>query len=646
MKNTLRSGLHRRSFISNHADDSPIDTIRLVSPINRFAIFQGNFSHDDDDYPEKPYKLKTKIVISALAVLVFISALSGYLIGSADYASRRTAEPPDPIEHLKPSASRLHTFQKAAVCTDAPQCSQIGREVLIKNGSAVDAAVAAMFCNGLLNQQSMGLGGGFFMTVYIKDEEKAYTVNARETAPGAATVDMFNGSWDKAAKGPLAIGVPGELRGMWAAHKRWGKLPWDSLIAPSLELCKNGFQMSKVMYDGLESATYIKNDPHLRKMYFNTAKGQFHKPGTMVKPSEALCNTFARIAENGGDDLYNGTLAADLLDDLERVGSIITAEDLSQYEAKITDPIAVPLSNGDTFYSPPPPSSGAILVNILNILSGYNFTASSINSTEDKILTYHRIIEAFKYAYATRTKLGDMDFLDLTEMIRNVTTPEYGTEVRIRINDSMTSNDTATYGAETYNQPDAGTAHISIIAGNGDAVSVTSSINYYYGAGFSTLKTGIVMNNVMDDFSSPGITNFFGLKPSPANFIAPHKRPMSSMSPSIIVDRNGNAKLVIGASGGTKITTAVALVTIRKLWFDQTIKEAVDEARIHHQITPMHVEYEFGVTEDIVKGLRAKGHGMVRYRSRGSIICALFRNQTAIYANADFRKGGDVAGMD
>ncbi|XP_026736900.1 glutathione hydrolase 1 proenzyme-like isoform X2 [Trichoplusia ni] len=599
-----------------------------------------------DSHRDRPYKLRTKIFLTALAVLVFVSALSGYLIGSADYSARRTAEPPDPIVPLKPSASRLHVFQKAAVCTDAPQCSQIGREILLKNGSAVDAAIASMFCNGLLNQQSMGLGGGFFMTVYIKDEEKAYTVNAREMAPGAATVDMFNGSWDKAAKGALAVGVPGELRGLWAAYKRWGKLPWDSLIAPSLELCKTGFQMSKVMHDGLDAAPYIKNDIHLRKMYFNAAKGQFYKPGTTVKPSEALCNTFQRIAENGGDDLYNGSLAADLLDDLERVGSIITADDLRNYEAKITDPIAVPLSDGDTFYSPPPPSSGAILVNILNILSGYNFSASSINTTEDKVLTYHRILEAFKYAYAVRTKLGDMDFLDLKELIRNVTTPEFGSEIRMRINDTSTSNDTATYGAETYNQPDAGTAHISIIAANGDAVSITSSINYYFGAGFSTFKTGIIMNNVMDDFSSPGITNFFGLKPSPANFIAPHKRPMSSMSPSIIIDRNGNAKLVIGASGGTKITTAVALVTIRKLWFGQTIKEAVDEARIHHQITPMHGEYEFGVTHDIIQGLRAKGHEMVRYRHRGSIICALFRNKTAIYANADFRKGGDVAGMD
>ncbi|CAB3261623.1 unnamed protein product [Arctia plantaginis] len=591
-----------------------------------------------------PYKLKTKILITALAVLVFVSALSGYLIGSADYSSRKTAEPPDPIEPLKPSASRLHVFRHSAVCTDALACSEIGKNILAKNGSAVDAAIAAMLCNGLFNQQSMGIGGGFFMTVYIKDEGKAYAVNAREQAPGAATVNMFKGDYSKSHTGVLSVGIPGELRGMWTAYKRWGKLPWESLVTPTVEICRAGFQLSKVNYDGILAAPGIKNDPHFRQMYFNSAKGQYHKPGTLVKPPEAMCNTFQRIAEKGGDELYNGSLSIEFLDDLERIGSIITAEDLQRYEAQILEPIAASLDNGDTIYSPPPPSSGAILVNILNILSGYNFNASSINTTEDKILTYHRIIEAFKFAYVQRTKLGDMDFLDLKELLANLSSKEFGTELRLRINDTLTSNSSATYDADSYNQPDSGTAHISIIAPNGDAVSATSSLNFYFGAGFMTLKTGIAMNNVMDDFSSPGITNYFGLKPATANYIAPYKRPLSSMGPSIIVDQNGNAKLVIGASGGTKITTAVALVIMRKLWFNQTIKEAVDEARFHHQITPMVTEYEFGITEDIVKGLRAKGHGMVRYRGRGSIVCALYRNRTAIFANADFRKGGDVAG--
>ncbi|XP_053609314.1 glutathione hydrolase 1 proenzyme-like isoform X2 [Plodia interpunctella] len=594
----------------------------------------------------QPYKVRTKMIIISLVVLVFVSALSGYLIGSGDYRAWKNSEPPDPVDPLPPSPSILHVFQKAAVCTDAPQCSEIGRDILQKKGSAVDAAIAAMFCNELLNQQSMGLGGGFFMTVYIKDEEKAYTINAREKAPMAATTDMFHGSSDKATKGPLAVAVPGELRGMWAAYQRWGRLPWATLVEPVIEICRNGFVMSKPLYDGLESAPFIKNDLHLRKMYFNTDKGQFHRPGTLVKPSEALCNTYERIAEKGGDELYNGSLAGDLLDDLQRVGSIITAEDLRNYEAIIEQPLEVQLGNGDVLYAPSPPSSGAILVNILNILKGYRFNASSINTTEDKILTYHRILEAFKFAYATRTKLGDPEFLDLKELIANAADPAYGASIRLRINDSWTSNDTAYYGAEQYNKPDAGTAHISIIGTNGDAVSVTSSINFYFGAGFSTLNTGIVMNNVMDDFSSPGITNHFGLQPSPANFIKPGKRPLSSMSPSIIRDRNGNAKLVIGASGGTKITTAVALVAMRKLWFGQNIKQAVDEARIHHQIFPMVVEYEFGIIEDILEGLRKKGHGLLRYRGRGSIICALYRNQTGIYSNADFRKGGDVAGID
>ncbi|KOB66355.1 putative gamma glutamyl transpeptidase [Operophtera brumata] len=556
---------------------------------------------------------------------------------------------PDPTEPLKPSASRLQVFQRAAVnSADATLCSEIGKNILMNNGSAVDSAIATMFCNGLLNQQSMGLGGGFFMTVYVKEKEKAYSIIARETAPAAATYDMFNGTFDKSHKSPLSVAVPGELRGMWAAHLRWGQLPWKNLVAPTIDICKKGFEISKVMHGSLHTASLesLKNDALLNKMYIDPITGTFYEPATIVKPSEALCRTLTRIAEKGGDELYNGSLSVDFLKDLHRVGSIITAEDLNNYQVRITEPLAVPLGNGDTLYTPPPPSSGVILGSILNILSGYRFNPISINTTEDKILTYHRILEAFKYSFATRTKLGDPDFLDLNELIRKVTSPEYGNEIRLRINDTMASNDTATYGTEEYSQADSGTAHLSIVAPNGDAVSVTSSINFYFGAGFSTLSTGIVMNNVMDDFSSPGITNYFGLSPSPANFIAPGKRPLSSMNPSIIVDRKGNVKMVIGASGGTKITTSVAQVAMRVLWFGQTLKEAVDEARIHHQLYPMNAEYQFGITDDIVSGLRRKGHGMSRYPGRGSTMCALFRNRTGIFANADFRKGGEVAGMD
>ncbi|KAJ2949214.1 hypothetical protein O0L34_g6160 [Tuta absoluta] len=633
MCDTDNKELLRKSSLKNVTDDSKHK--------NRHVLILA-----PDSDRKRPYKLRTRLLITCLVLLVFCAALAGYLIGNADRNRRLRGEPPDPFEALPPSPSKLHMFKKAAVCTDAPQCSEIGRSILTQNGSAVDAAIAAMFCNGILNQQSMGLGGGFFMTVYIRNEEKAYTVDAREEAPGAASRDMYHGNGDLAKKGPLAVAVPGELRGMWAAYQRWGKLPWASLIAPTIQMCEDGFTISKAMHDGLMTGAWIKNDSLLRKQYYNSAKNQFHKPGTVVKPSEQLCNTFRRIAEKGGDELYNGTLAKDFAEDLSDVKTIITEDDLRNYQAKIVEPLAVEINNGDILYTPPPPSSGVILANILNILSGYNFTSISNNSTEDKILTYHRIVEAFKFAYGTRTKLGDMAFLNLTELIKNATDPLVGAQIRQRINDSATSNDTSFYGATEYNPSDSGTAHISIIAGNGDAVSVTSSINFYYGAGFATKRTGIIMNNVMDDFSSPGVTNYFGLKPAEANFIEPRKRPLSSMNPSIIVDRGGNAKMVIGASGGTKITTAVALATIRIMWFDQTIKEAVDAPRIHHQTIPMKIDYEYGLTEDVVEGLRAKGHGMTRYTYRGSVVCALYRNETAIYGNSDFRKGGEVSGLD
>ncbi|XP_041979054.1 glutathione hydrolase 1 proenzyme-like isoform X2 [Aricia agestis] len=597
-----------------------------------------------DSHRERPYKLRTKLIISVLIVLFIAGGLTGYFLGLTDKG--KPSEPPDPVLRLRPSASLLHTFKKAAVCTDNPACSEIGRNILQQNGSAVDATIAAMFCNGLLNQQSMGIGGGFFMTVYIREEGKAYSIIARETAPGSATVDMYSGQPDKARFGPLAHGVPGEVRGMWAAYQRWGRLPWASLVQPTLDFCETGFNVSQVMYDMITVAPYAKDDPILRRQLFDTKANKFHPPGTRVKPSAEWCRTLKIIAEKGGDDLYNGTLAVELLDDLKKAGSIITADDLKNYKAKVTDPIAVKLANGDTLYTPPPPSSGAVLVNILNILSSYNFTADSIKGLDNEVLTYHRIIEAFKYAYAVRTKLGDTDFLDLREYIANITSPQFGIEVRQKINDTLTSNDPEYYGAEGYSKDDHGTAHISVMADNGDAVSLTSSINYYFGAGYVTEKTGIILNDVMDDFSSPGFTNQFGLQPSPANFIAPGKRPQSSMCPSIIVDKDGNVRLVIGAAGGTKITTAVALVAIRKLWFGETVKEAIDHPRFHHQLIPMTINYEFGLTHDILDGLRSKGHNTTRYRDRGSIVCALYKNKTAIYANSDFRKGGDVAGMD
>ncbi|GLV46802.1 uncharacterized protein CBL_20949 [Carabus blaptoides fortunei] len=541
-------------------------------------------------------------------------------------------------KYISPSTWKVK-IDRAAVCSDAVPCSNIGRMALEQRGSAVDAAIATLFCNGIVNMQSMGLGGGFLMTIYTKNDRKAVTLNARETAPLNATWDMYQNE-DQSRKGALAVGVPGELRGYWAAHQRFGKLPWRSLVEPSIKLCENGYNMSKAQHDALKTNSYVKDDETLNEL-FTDEMGDFKRRGSWIKPKQ-YCKTLRLIADLGGDVLYNGTLADSFVEDIQEMGGIIMKEDMENYQPIWDDPISTKL-NDDILYSVPPPGSGVLLGFILNILKGYNFTSDHIIGINNTVYTYHKIIESFKYAYAKRTELGDPAFNNITALISNLTSTQYADYVREKIKENYTYNDPKHYGAVFYNKGNHGTAHISVISPDGDAVSVTSTVNLYFGAGITSRQTGIILNSGMDDFSSR-FPNYFGLPGSPANFIAPGKRPLSSMSPTILVDKDGEVRLVIGASGGTKITTAMALVIMRALWFGQDIKQAVDAPRIHHQVHPMEISYEYGILQQIIEGLEALGHKTSRYRDRGSIICALFRNKSQIWSNADYRKGGDASG--
>ncbi|KAF2884624.1 hypothetical protein ILUMI_21545 [Ignelater luminosus] len=606
---------------------------------DKFSDWQ--YYKDSIESNEWPRCRPRYLVCASLIILIIICILVAYFLGAFNKDTVEELIPPNPRILPKPSHSTLHTFKKAAVCADGPPCAEIGKGILERNGSAVDAAIAALFCNGIVNMQSMGLGGGFLMTIYIRESKSAYTLNAREAAPLKATPNMFKDQAEKAKHGALAVGVPGELRGYWTAHKRFGKLPWKELILPSIELCEKGYNMSLAQSDVLSG---IRNDTLLRE-WFLEPNGKYKKTGSVIKPIK-LCETLKVIAENGGDDLYNGTLSKVLLQDIKDLGGIITQEDLDNYTARWEDSISTEFRSGDHLYTMPPPASGVLLGFMLNILDGYNFTKDSIDGADNTILTYHRIIEAFKYAYAKRTELGDSKYVNITQLLQNLTSAAYANQIRSQIKDNSTSTDPLDYGAVFYNQPDHGTAHISVLADNGDAVSVTSTVNLYFGAGITSKNTGIILNSGMDDFSSPGFVNYFGLPGSPNNAIAPGKRALSSISPTIITDKNGDVKIVIGAAGGTKITTAVALVIMRNLWFGQNIKEAVDAPRFHHQLYPMEVSYEYGNIQQVISGLEALGHKMKRYRDRGSVICALLKKNDTIYANADHRKGGDVYGLN
>nr|CAD7446155.1 unnamed protein product [Timema bartmani] len=619
-------------------------------------------------------KLQKRYVL-VIGVVVLVCAATGIAQICHQLAGRpRGLDPPDPEVPLPPSPSIERRFTRAAVCSDAMACSAVGRDILARNGSVVDAAIATMFCNGIITSQSMGIGGGFLMTLYRRDAREAVVLNARETAPAAATTNMFGDERLLAQNGGLAIGVPGEIRGYWEAHKKYGVLPWKELVAPAIKICEEGYNMTEHQYTSLLFREQsIHNSSILRDMFVDPQTHKLLKRGSHIRPGK-ICSTLRVLAEEGGDVFYNGSIARMLAQDIEDWGGLITEQDFRDYKVEWQEPVSVTMRDGNRLFSVPPPGSGAVIAFILNILEGYNLTAESVSTIDDTVLTFHRTTEAFKYGYARRTELGDPNFVNVTETMKRLVSKSYARTIRRKIRDDRTNSNASVYGGVFYNQNDHGTSHISIVAPNGDAVSITSTVNLYFtdanlivgsvemslevlqapalplrfsfGSGVASEQTGVILNSGMDDFSSPNFNSFFGVPGSPANCIEPGKRSLSSMSPSIVVDSDGDVRMVLGASGGTRITTAVAFVIMRHLWFGDSIKQAVDASRIHHQLLPDEFSYEFGILSQVVQGMEKLGHKVVRNRVRGSIVCAIARLGGVLFANADYRKGGDVLGLN
>lgn len=607
---------------------------------------------------ERPPKRSNKRLIIMIIAIVVLLILIAVIIAVVVVVTRKDkkSEPATTTPSTAPTAKTIKLpptgppgsegpYKRAVVASDAGPCSDIGRNILKTNGSAMDSAIAALFCIGVYNMHSAGVGGGGFMTVYHNETNVVEVIDFREEAPGKANRTMYVGGKMSSKYGATAAGVPGEVKGFYEAWQKYGKLPWKNLVQPSIDMARNGFPFGySAEYAAKRSSVfkYIKADPGLRNLLFNE-DGKLKQLGeTLYMPK------FAKTLERISDDpegFYSGELAKDVVKDIQEKGGIITLDDLKNYRVKFRQPMNGSLGNY-SWYSTPPPGSGVVLSFILNILKGFNMKPSDRQGTQNSVRTYHRIVEAFKFAYAYRALLGDQDFANVTEIIKNMTNEDFAESVRQRIWDNRTFTDYRYYGDFYHDASQEGTSHLSVIAENGDAVSATTTINLFFGAKYRSTRTGIIYNNEMDDFSTPGTKNHYGVEPSESNMIEPGKRPMSSTAPSIFLDKNGHARLVIGASGGTKITTAISLVMMNYLWFNRTLPQAVVEPRLHHQLLPMYIriDKDFQMPLAIQQGLHDLGHELKNI-SGFAVVQAVARNEDGtLTGKSDPRKYGWSAG--
>ncbi|CAB3981524.1 gamma-glutamyltranspeptidase 1-like [Paramuricea clavata] len=508
-----------------------------------------------------------------------------------------------------------------------------------------------MFCITVVTMHSSGIGGGNFMLIYEKQKRKAVFINAREKAPAAAHENMYVNNSDDAWLGPMSAGVPGEVKGFIKAHEMYGKLDWWSLVEPSVKLASEGFIVTSALAYAIKRSEPSITDPDFRELLMNK-DGTFKKEGdTIVNPQ--LAETLRTIQEDP-ESFYSGKLAKKIAADFENNDGIITEKDLKNYQVGVTEDVLKLDLDDITMLSCPLPSGGPVVTQILNILQNYKFNSTSMEGVDRKTLTYHRIVEAMKFAYARRPYFGDPDFVNdpkLAEVMKQVLNVEYNKQLYEKIWDNSTHMNASYYGGYQSVQDKGSTSHLSVVAPNGDTVSVTGSVNYYFGGKFRSKETGIVYNNEMDDFSIPNKSNGFGYKPSKNNYVQPGKRPLSSMSPTIFVDKKtGDVRLAIGAAGGSRIISSTAWVSMLNLWMGLPLETAVATPRLHHQFIPNNIDINanepFRVSQAIQKGLEEKGH-LCKETNRKSVVQAVSYNpsERTVFGASDPRKGGMAWGL-
>ena len=587
-----------------------------------------------------------KIIRSTLA-LALATFLLFITVSNIDRVAAQSSLPPMPAANapiIDYQNRYLPTYGKAGMVVSPEKLAgDIGLDMLKQGGNAVDAAVATGFALAVTLPRAGNIGGGGFMLIHLAETDEQIFIDYRETAPAAATRDMFlqeDGSvdQDKAYFSHQAAGVPGTVAGLIHAQERYGKLSLKQVIQPAIDLAKKGFDTPLALHMSLNArAERLAKNEEAKRIYLqggDTAPA----PGTLLQQPD-LARTLARIRDKGADGFYTGETAALIASDMAANYGLITQEDLANYRVLERPPVRGTFRDFEIVSAPPPSSGGLHIVQMLNILEPYPLESYGHNSAA----YLHRVIESMKLAYADRSRyLGDPDQTVIP--IEALVSKDYAAKRRELIagNQAKTPDEIGPGNPVPSESPD--TTHYSVADADGNVVANTYTLNFSFGSHIVVPGTGVLLNNEMDDFAAkPGVANAYGLVQGEANTIAPGRRPLSSMTPTIIF-KEGQPWLAAGSPGGSLIITTVLQTLLNAMVFDMNIATAVAAPRVHNQWMPDRTLIEPGVSADTQRLLEAWGHNLTPTRRTIGRSNSLMLDEGWVQGFADMRRpGGHVA---
>ncbi len=520
--------------------------------------------------------------------------------------------------------------------------TDIGVKVLQNGGNAVDAAVAIGFALAVTYPYAGNLGGGGFMLVRFADGRSTF-IDFREAAPGKASRNMYldakGNPTRESIEGWRSSGVPGTVRGFELAQRKYGKAKWEALVEPAVELASQGFPVSYTFSEMLRNSRNLARDPQSKAIFLKN--GANYEPGdTLVQPE--LARTLERIAKLGAADFYEGETAKLLADAVAKNGGLITLDDLKKYQAVERTPLTGRYRNYGVITAPPPSSGGIGVLQMLGMLEGSGYEKTGWGSAA----SIHYVAEVMRRYFADRSKyLGDPDFVKVP--VLGLLDPAYIQKRRATIDPNRATPSQQVQPGNPSGAESTETTHYNVIDAEGNAVAVTYTLNGGFGNGITVPGAGFLLNNEMDDFSAkPNEPNMFGLTGSEANSIEPGKRPLSSMTPTILT-KDGKVFMAVGGPGGSRIPTAVLQVILNVADFGMNVQDAVDAPRFHHQWMPDRISMERGFSPDTIALLKARGHQVDEASGSGevaAVVEAIVNDGGWLQGAADGRRPGKAAG--